>query len=79
MTTRSYSLYAQTRKGLMFALFASVFFILGLDEHNDPFRICHSIAHVFMGAALYQLWAIVPPRRKKREDIDDYGGAISWA
>ena len=42
--------------------------MLGLDELNDPFRLWHSIAHVFMGCALYLLWAIVPLPEKKFDD-----------
>ena len=56
----------RTKKGLSFALLAALFFVMGLDEKNDRFRICHSVAHVFMGGALYQLWAIVPSSKRRR-------------
>jgi len=68
----------KTKGGLAFAALAVVFFMLGLDELNDAFRICHSIAHLFMGAALYSLWAIVPLKAgaKKR---DKALSGIHWA
>eukprot|EP00938_MAST-03A_sp_MAST-3A-sp1_P000729 g729.t1 len=71
----------RTKKGLSFALLAALFFVMGLDEKNDRFRISHSVAHVFMGGALYQLWAIVPSsskrRRRRRGNVFDDGDG--WA
>ena len=78
----------RTKKGLSFALLAALFFVMGLDEKNDRFRICHSVAHVFMGGALYQLWAIVPSSKRRRKGRrrnrsssgnDDDGFYDGWA
>jgi len=68
----------KTKGGLAFAALAAIFFILGLDELNDPFRLCHSIAHVFMGAALYLLWAIVPLTANLKKS-DKPLSSIHWA
>jgi len=61
----------KTRNGLAFAAIAAAFFVMGLDETNDPFRISHSIAHVFMGATLYNLWGIAPTPEALSKKSDD--------
>ena len=64
----------KTKRGLLCAFAAAIFFAMGLDENNDPFRLWHSVAHVFMGLTLYHLWGIAPSvdgrhgRRKRKND-----------
>ena len=36
------------------------FFIWGLDDQNDPFKIYHGCWHLFAGLASLRLWRIVP-------------------
>lgn len=40
-------------------LVAVAFFVKGLDEDNDPFRMFHGMWHVVGGFAAYHLWQIV--------------------
>ena len=36
------------------------FFVWGLDDQNDPFRVYHAIWHVAGGYGSYRLWQVVP-------------------
>lgn len=72
--------------GLLSLGAAGFFFVLGLDDANDPGRVFHGIFHVFVGVATYFLWASLAatpeyrietaapgepqPRSKKYEEAD---------
>lgn len=46
------------------------FFIVGLDDENDPFRMYHGLWHVFAGAALAFLWCVVPNAARMVSPLD---------
>lgn len=46
--------------GALFATFALLFFLLSLDDANDLWRWKHGVAQCFFGAAIYNLWRVVP-------------------
>jgi len=38
-----------------------IFFVIGLDDRNDPGRVFHGTWHMLAGSASYWLWRIVVP------------------
>ena len=36
-----------------------IFFVIGLDDGNDPGRVFHGTWHMLAGSASYWLWRIV--------------------
>lgn len=51
--------------GILFAM-SIVFFILGLDDSNDPFRMFHGLFHCFVAGAMFVLWLSMRPMRGLR-------------
>ena len=45
--------------GVGTSLCAVPFFVLGLDDANDPYRMFHGLWHIFVGGASYYLWQTV--------------------
>lgn len=45
--------------GMGLLIVAVPFFILGLDDDNDPYRIFHGLWHVFVGISANYMWRIV--------------------
>ncbi|KPA73125.1 hypothetical protein ABB37_10105 [Leptomonas pyrrhocoris] len=45
--------------GIAFACVAIPFFILGLNDHADPYRVYHGGWHFFMGIGSFFLWVMV--------------------
>lgn len=48
-------------KGASLGAISVLFFILGLNDEGDPYRILHGIWHVGIGIGSYYLWSIVKP------------------
>lgn len=55
--------------GIFFACFAIPFFILGLNDREDPYRMYHGGWHFFMGIGSFFLWLMV-------KHPSSYGGAL---
>ncbi|KPI83284.1 hypothetical protein ABL78_7681 [Leptomonas seymouri] len=45
--------------GVFFACVAIAFFVAGLNECEDPYRMCHGAWHFFMGIASFFMWVMV--------------------
>lgn len=66
----SHFLYPRRRRGIVgrrlvfsgvFFAVAIVFFVVGLDDSNDPFRMFHGLFHCFVAAAMFCTWAAIRP------------------
>lgn len=52
----------QLHLGLLSLIISTVFFVLGLNDSEDPYRLIHGLWHFMVGIASYFLWrAIKPP------------------
>lgn len=57
--------WAVLGKGLGLLFVGIFFFVLGLDDANDPCRIYHGMWHLCTGFALNLLWRVVPVSNRR--------------
>ena len=52
------------KRAALYQGIAIVFFVMALDEHGDPYRMCHGLWHTFCAIAASHHWKLVEPRTK---------------
>ncbi len=75
--------YDSLAKGLGALAVAIPFFVLGLDDENDPYRMFHGLWHLIAGVAFYHLWNVVriypaihPNQGVKEHDVAGVAGTL---
>ena len=58
-------------RGFFAGVGSATFFIIGLDDAVDPYRLFHGMSQALVGLALFYLWQLVPqPTDQKKMDDD---------
>lgn len=52
---------ANVIKGGAMSMISVFFFVLGLNDAGDPYRVLHGMWHIGIGIASYYLWNIIKP------------------
>lgn len=59
--------------GIGFFLLSLIFFVLGLDDANDPLRMFHGLFHVSVAVGMFSFWVSFRPTFRRTSDYADIG------